>query len=96
MEEAQEIMEELFDYEKEEWIHPDKIVKTRLLKELADLQYVLSGTAVALGLPLDIAFNRVHKSNMSKLNFDGKPLVRSDGKILKGPDYIPPVMDDLV
>lgn len=70
--------------------------KARMLKEMADLQYVLSGLAVALGLPLQIAFNRVHASNMSKLGKDGKPILREDGKILKGPNYTPPDLEDLV
>lgn len=70
--------------------------KARLLKELADLQYVVSGLAVALGLPLQVAFTRVHKSNMSKLGKDGKPVLREDGKILKGPDYVPVDLEDLV
>lgn len=70
--------------------------KARMLKEMADLQYVLSGLAVALDLPLQVAFNRVHKSNMSKLGEDGKPVVREDGKVLKGPNYAPPDLEDLV
>jgi predicted HAD superfamily Cof-like phosphohydrolase len=70
--------------------------KERILKEMADLQYVLSGLAVVLGLPLHVAFNRVHKSNMSKLGVDGKPILREDGKILKGPNYAPPDLEDLV
>lgn len=74
---------------------PNKI-KERMLKELADVQYVLSGFAVALGLPLEIAFNRVHKSNMSKLGEDGKPIFRDDGKVLKGPNYAPPNLEDLI
>lgn len=42
------------------------------------------------------AFTRVHKSNMSKVGDDGKPLKRADGKVIKGPNYSPPVMSDLV
>lgn len=42
------------------------------------------------------AFRRVHVSNMSKLGSDGKPVYREDGKVLKGPNYKPPVLDDLV
>jgi len=70
--------------------------KENLLKELADLQYVLSGFAVTFGLPLDEAFRRVHESNMSKLGEDGKPIYREDGKVLKGPNYQPPDLSDLV
>lgn len=69
--------------------------RVRMLKELADLQYVLSGMVVALGLPMQEAFKRVHQSNMSKL-VDGKPLKRADGKFLKGPNYKPPFLDDLL
>lgn len=42
------------------------------------------------------AFKRVHASNMSKLGDDGKPIKRADGKVVKGPNYKPPVLDDLV
>jgi predicted HAD superfamily Cof-like phosphohydrolase len=70
--------------------------KERMLKEMADLQYVLSGMAVAFDLPLQVAFVRVHKSNMSKLGEDGKPIYREDGKVLKGSRYIPVDLEDLV
>lgn len=73
-----------------------KRVKAALLKELCDLQYVLSGFAVTFGLPLDEAFKRVHESNMSKLGPDGKPIYREDGKVLKGPNYKKPDLSDLV
>lgn len=42
------------------------------------------------------AFRRVHKSNMTKLGDDGKPIVREDGKILKGPNYEPPNILSLI
>lgn len=73
-----------------------KKTKERMLKEMADLQYVLSGMAVTFGLPLQVAFVRVHKSNLSKLGADGKPVLREDGKVLKGINYAPPDMEDLV
>ncbi len=68
--------------------------RAKMLKELADLQYVLSGMVVSLGLPMQEIFARVHKSNMSKL-VDGKPLKRADGKFLKGPNYQPPYLQDI-
>lgn len=70
--------------------------KAALLKELCDLQYVLSGFAVTFGLPFDEAFQRVHESNMSKLGPDGKPVYRDDGKVMKGPNYKEPNLTDLV
>lgn len=42
------------------------------------------------------AFRRVHASNMSKLDDDGNVIRREDGKVMKGPNYKPPVLDDLI
>jgi predicted HAD superfamily Cof-like phosphohydrolase len=56
-------------------------------KEMADLLYVVYGTADVMGIPLDEVFAEVHASNMSKLGEDGKPIYRPDGKVLKGPSY---------
>jgi len=66
------------------------------LKELADLVYVCYQYAANLGWDLDEALDRVHASNMSKLDEDGKPIYREDGKVLKGPNYKPPTLTDLV
>lgn len=67
-----------------------------LLKELADLAYVVYGTAEAFGWDLDEAVKRVHESNMTKLGEDGKPIYREDGKVLKGQNYKEPYLGDLV
>jgi len=67
-----------------------------LMKETADVQYILSGMNVTFGLPADRVFDRVHDSNMSKLGPEGKPVRREDGKVMKGPNYHPPVLDDLI
>ena len=66
------------------------------LKELADLVYVCYQYAANLDWDLDEAMNRVHQSNMSKLGEDGKPIRREGGKVLKGPNYQPPTLTDLV
>ena len=66
------------------------------LKELADLIYVCYQYAANMGWDLDEALHRVHESNMSKLDKDGKPIRREDGKILKGPNYRPPNLIDLI
>ena len=65
------------------------------LKELADLVYVCYQYAENMGWFLDEALHRVHESNMSKLDEDGKPIYRDDGKVLKGPNYKPPNLEDL-
>ena len=70
-------------------------VQAECLKELADLVYVCYQYAENMGWFLDEALNRVHESNMSKLDEDGKPIYREDGKVLKGPNYKPPDLSDL-
>tara|TARA_B100000214_G_scaffold232519_1_gene169686 strand:- start:471 stop:845 length:375 start_codon:yes stop_codon:yes gene_type:complete len=65
------------------------------LKELADLVYVCFQYAENMEWDLLEALDRVHKSNMSKLGPDRKPIRREDGKILKGPNYTPPKLEDL-
>ena len=70
--------------------------KANILKELADLVYVCYQYAANLGWDLDEAMHRVHESNMSKLGENGKPIYRDDGKVLKGPNYAPPTLEDLV
>ena len=70
-------------------------VKEECLKELADLVYVCYQYAENMGWFLDEALDRVHQSNMSKLGEDGKPVYRDDGKVLKGPNYKPPTLEDL-
>lgn len=57
---------------------------------LADIIYVVYGTALTYGIDLDAVFREVHRSNMSKLDIDGKPLIRDDGKVLKSERYFPP------
>ena len=70
--------------------------KADCLKELADLVYVCYQYAENQGWDLDEAMYRVHESNMSKLDEEGKPIYRDDGKVLKGPNYKPPNLEDLV
>lgn len=62
------------------------------LDALSDIQYVLDGTYLALGLQdLKVAaFREVHRSNMTKLGPDGKPVHDKAGRVVKGPDYEPP------
>ena len=66
------------------------------LKELADLVFVCYQMAASQEWDLDEAMRRVYASNMSKLGEDGKPIYRADGKVLKGPNYKPPTLTDLV
>ena len=67
-----------------------------MLKELADLLYVTVGYAATYGWDLEEAVRRVHASNMSKLDDDGKPVLNDEGKVMKGVNYYEPDMSDLV
>ena len=66
-----------------------------VVKELCDVLYGAYGYAASFGWDLDAAFRRVHASNMSKLDDTGNPIVRKDGKIMKGPNYEAPDLSDL-
>lgn len=89
------ITEEYAEFEDEYNAELEGGLKADQLKELADLVFVCYQYAAARGWDLDTAMRRVFESNMSKL-VDGKPLRRHDGKVMKGPNYQPPILDDLV
>lgn len=57
---------------------------------LGDLEYVVNGMALGMGIDLPAIVAEIHRSNMTKLGADGKPVYREDGKILKGPGYEKP------
>lgn len=65
---------------------------------LGDILYILCGTILAHGLQHKIieVFNEIQRSNMSKLDINGKPVIREDGKILKGPNYFKPNIKDIL
>lgn len=103
--EKEEPKELYFDLIEEEFEELNKTVNTNgqysnllipdeaaFLKELCDLLYVAYGLGIRSGYPaelIDRCFAEVHRSNMSKLGEDGKPIYREDGKVLKGPNYTP-------
>jgi len=64
--------------------------KEEVAKELADLLYVVYGTAEELDIPLEQVFQVVHQSNMSKAESDGTVKRNEFGKILKPSTYAPP------
>jgi predicted HAD superfamily Cof-like phosphohydrolase len=65
---------------------------------LGDQLYILCGTILRHGMQhiiLDV-FEEIQASNMSKLGEDGKPVLREDGKILKGPGYFKPDLSKFI
>jgi len=75
-------------------------IKNKDLKEaidaLTDILYVTYGAGHAFGVNLDECFDEVQRSNMSKLNEDGKPIYNEDGKVMKGPNYFKPNLSKFI
>ena len=71
---------------------------TAVADAITDCLYVLIGTALELGIAEKIpaCFDEVHRSNMSKLGDDGLPILREDGKVLKGPNYFKPDLKSII
>ena len=65
---------------------------------LGDQLYIIYGTILKHGLQhkIEEVFREIHRSNMSKLGADGKPIYREDGKILKGPSYFRPNIKSII
>ena len=65
---------------------------------LGDMLYILCGTIISHGMQYKIeeVFDEIHDSNMSKLDENGMPIFREDGKVLKGSDYFKPNLKDIL
>lgn len=57
---------------------------------LGDIDYVTQGANLVFGIPAEQVMAEIQRANLSKLGEDGKPIRREDGKIMKGPNYTPP------
>jgi predicted HAD superfamily Cof-like phosphohydrolase len=59
---------------------------------LGDMLYILCGTIITHGMQhkIEEVFDEIQRSNMSKLDNDGNPIYREDGKVMKGPNYFKP------
>lgn len=59
---------------------------------LGDMLYILCGTIIEHGLhdKIEAVFDEIQRSNMSKLDENGNPIYREDGKVIKGPNYFKP------
>jgi len=65
---------------------------------LGDMMYILCGTILAHGFhnKIELIFEEIQKSNMSKLDENGKPIYREDGKILKSSNYFKPNISQIL
>lgn len=77
------------------WEAPDIVAAA---DGIIDCLYILIGTAIEYGVAdkIEAMFDEVHRSNMSKLGPSGKPYFREDGKVLKGPNYSPPDLSQIL
>jgi predicted HAD superfamily Cof-like phosphohydrolase len=88
-----ELRHKLMAEENDEYLEAcDKNDIVGIADALGDQMYILCGTILKHGLQyiIEDIFDEIQSSNMSKLNKDGKPILREDGKILKGPSYFKP------
>lgn len=65
---------------------------TEIADALGDMMYILFGTIVRHGLQhkIEEVFAEIHKSNLSKLDEQGRPIYREDGKVMKSNLYFKP------
>ncbi len=89
----------LMKEENEEYLEAAQNGDLNLIADaLGDKLYILCGTIVAHGLQHKIVevFNEIHRSNMSKLDSEGKPIYREDGKIMKSENYFLPDIEGVM
>ncbi|CAM3701554.1 nucleoside triphosphate pyrophosphohydrolase family protein [Flavobacterium gelidilacus] len=71
---------------------------TEIADALGDMLYILCGTILEHGLQhkIEAVFEEIQRSNMSKLDHDGRPIYREDGKVMKGPNYFKPNFETIL
>lgn len=84
---------ELMKEENEEYLEAvsnDDLIE--IADALGDMMYILCGTIIEHGLQdkIEAVFDEIQRSNMSKLDENGNPIYREDGKVLKGQNYFKP------
>jgi len=68
----------------------------KIADALGDMMYVIGGTALEYGLPLDRIFLEIHRSNLTKVDENGRPIFREDGKLMKTPQYSKPDIAQII
>ena len=65
---------------------------------LGDMMYILCGTILTHGMQhkIEEVFEEIQRSNMSKLDKDGKPIYREDGKVMKSDQYFKPKIAKII
>ncbi len=94
----EEVNEELLPILKKLWKDKGKYdnreylsLTVNLADAIADSLYVIFGTCIAYGIPIDEIFNEVHRSNMTKSTKKNEY-----GKTIKGKDYVKPNLEPII
>ena len=71
---------------------------TEIADALGDMMYILCGTIIEHGLQdkIEAVFEEIQRSNMSKLDENGRPIYREDGKVIKGSNYSKPNFEKIL
>ena len=89
-----------YDLINEELEEMQDAIKDRNMLEIADaltdILYVTYGAGHAFGIDLDKCFNEVQESNMSKLGENNTPIYNENGKVMKGPNYFKPNLNQFL
>ncbi len=88
-----ELRHRLMQEENDEYLDACKKEDITLIADaLGDQLYILFGTIITHGLQhkIEEVFDEIHRSNMSKLDDNRKPIYREDGKVLKSNNYFLP------
>ena len=97
--EKEKLRFELMKEENEEYLEAaEKGNVIEIADALGDMLYILWGTIIEHGMQnvIEEVFEEIHKSNLSKLDENGKPIYREDGKVIKGPNYFPPNIEKIM
>ncbi len=89
----------LMQEENEEYLEAaSQVDLVEVADALGDMLYILCGTIISHGMHYKIeeVFEEIHRSNMSKLDENGKPIYREDGKVLKGLHYFKPKLKNIL
>ena len=98
-EDENELRHRLMSEENDEYLDAcDENSLVEIADALGDQLYILCGTILKHGMQhiIEDVFEEIQASNMSKLGEDGKPVLREDGKILKGPGFFRPDLSKFI
>jgi len=98
-EDEYELRHSLMQEENDEYLDAcDENSLVEIADALGDQLYILCGTILRHGMQhiIEDVFDEIQASNMSKLGDDGKPVLREDGKILKGPGFFKPELNKFI